>query len=153
MEARTGPERRRTAADMGDPFPLDDVADLVVGMAVHGRLTGLDAADELRHGAAAGVLVDEISKRTLARRLELRLVLQADGRLAVSDRLGTILRREHRDDEQLAGPGILDRVRLAGRDEDPHLGLEPVAGSVEMEPAVARDDVEHLLAPAGAPIR
>ena len=48
VEARARLERHLVAADVRDALALDDVADLVVGMAVVGRAAGLDDADELR---------------------------------------------------------------------------------------------------------
>src|SRR5918999_4447224 len=67
MEARARPDRCRPAAHVGDSLPLDDVADLVVGMAVHRGFARLNDPHELRHLQAAGILIDEISKCPLAR--------------------------------------------------------------------------------------
>src|SRR3954453_13169603 len=74
MEAGTGAQRKRVAGDMGDSLSRDDVANLVVGVAVERCLARLDDAHELGDVGAARVLVDEISKAPLDGRFELGLI-------------------------------------------------------------------------------
>ena len=57
-------------------------------MAVHGRLAGVNRADELRQVTAAGVLVDEIPKSTLGRRLFFRLIGQPNLRELIAASAG-----------------------------------------------------------------
>src|SRR4029453_12495258 len=78
VEAGPGPERDRVAVDVRESLALDDVADLVVGVAVIGRAAGLDDADELRRIHAARVLVDEIAEGALGVGTQLRPVGEAD---------------------------------------------------------------------------
>ena len=75
VEAGTDPQRERPATDVSDSFSSNDVADLVIGVAVERRLARLDDSHELRHVEAAGVLVHEISIAPLARGFELGLVV------------------------------------------------------------------------------
>src|SRR5438309_6981486 len=114
-------------------------------MAVHGRLAGVNRADELRHGEAARILVDEISKRTFRRRRQLRLVLEMDGDLAFRGCLSLVDRREDGYDDELAGSGILDRIGLPRRDEHPGLGPQLVKIPADLEVSRSRRDVEDLL--------
>src|SRR5439155_7041470 len=97
MEARARPERDVLVADMRDAFPLDDVADLVVGVAVVGCPARLDDADELRRLGAAGLRVDEGAQRTIGVRPVLRLVAEADDDLALRSRC-MFGRHQHRHD-------------------------------------------------------
>src|SRR6266567_3492718 len=83
MEARARPERDVLVADVRDALPLDDVADLVVGVAVVRCPARLDDADELRRLGAAGVLVDEVAERPLGVGPMLLLVAEADDDLAL----------------------------------------------------------------------
>src|SRR2546425_10460715 len=84
VEARARSQREGAAADMRDPLSRDDVADLVIGVAVERRLARLDDSHELRHLEAAGVLVDEIPEAPLDRSLELWLIVEADRHLALT---------------------------------------------------------------------
>src|SRR4051794_27664750 len=84
MEARSRLERERATTDVGNSLSRDDAADLVVGVAVKGRLARLNDSQKLRHVEAAGVLVDEISEAPLDGGLELRLVVEADRHLALA---------------------------------------------------------------------
>ena len=130
-----------------DSLSRDDVAHLVVGVAVKRRLARLDDSHELRHVEAARVFVDEISEAPLDRRLELGLIVEADGHLALAGGLGPVLRRKHGEHVQVLRAGVLDGVRLAGREKDAHVRFELVRLSVEVEPALALDDVHDLLLP------
>src|SRR5438105_6773698 len=114
-------------------------------MAVHGRLAGVNRADELRHREAAHVLVDEISKRTFRRRRQLRLVLEMDGDLAFRGCLSLVDRREDGYDDKLAGSGIFDRVGLPRRDERPGAGPQLVKFPANLELSLSGRDVEDLL--------
>src|SRR2546423_9211628 len=78
MEAGAGPEGHGDAPDVGHALALDDVAELLVRMAVERRLARLDDADELGDVEAAGVLVDQVAERPLDGGGVLRLVVEAD---------------------------------------------------------------------------
>src|SRR5689334_20213092 len=78
MEARARSELKRVPADMGESFALDDVADLVVGVAVERGLARLDDPHELCDVEAARFLVHEIEEGALAGGLELWLIPEAD---------------------------------------------------------------------------
>ena len=80
-------------ADVRHTLSRDDVSDLVVAMAVKGRLAGLDDPDELRDVEATRVLVDEVAERPLLRRIELGLIREANGHPALSGRLRPVFRR------------------------------------------------------------
>jgi hypothetical protein len=146
VEARAGPERDRLAVDVREPLSLDDVADLVVGMAVEGRFARLDDAHELGHVEAPGVLVDEVLERPLAGGGELGLVGEADRDAPIAACRLTVGGDDDRHDMERFGARVVDHVRLAGRHEDAGVRLEPIRPSVELELAAARDDVEDLLA-------
>src|ERR1700675_1593968 len=153
MEAGTRAQRKRAAADMGDPRSGDDVADLVIGVALEGRLARLDDSHELRHVEAARVLVDEISEAPLDRSLELWLLVEADGHPTFAAGLRTVLGREHGKHAQVLRAGVLDDIGLAWREIDAHVGLELVRASIEVEPSPAVHDVQDLLLSGELPLR
>src|SRR6266511_1941833 len=152
MEARARAQRDRLALDVREAFALDDVTDLVVGVAVERRLARLDDPDELRHVEAAGVFVDEVLEGPFARGRKLRLVGETDCDAPVAARRLAILRRDDRDEDEVVGAWIVDRVRLARGDEDACFGRELVAPALEIEVAAARDDIEDLLVSVEAPL-
>jgi len=59
VDARTGREGRVPIAQVEDALAVDDVDDLVVGVAVQRRAAGRNQADELGDVQAAEVLVDQ----------------------------------------------------------------------------------------------
>ena len=73
-----GAERDLRAVHVRETAALDDVADLVVGVAVIGCAAGLDEADELRRVETAGVLVDEVAERPLVVRAQLGLLVETE---------------------------------------------------------------------------
>src|SRR5438105_8279215 len=95
VKAGARSERYFVAIDVRDALARDDVADLVVGMAVERRLARLDDAEELRYVAAAGVLVDQVAVLPFLRSFELRLVLEAHGDFA---RLAALAIAQNRDE-------------------------------------------------------
>src|SRR5687768_13225877 len=74
VKTRSRPEGNRLALDVRKSLAGDDVAHLVVGVAVIGRAARLDDADELRRVHAAGVLVDEIAEGALGIGTQLRTI-------------------------------------------------------------------------------
>src|SRR5437588_8876437 len=70
VEAGSRSKRRFTAVDVGDSLPRDDVADLVVRMAVKRSLARLDDAEELRDVVASRLFVDEVAELPFLGRLE-----------------------------------------------------------------------------------
>ena len=74
MDARTGADRRLLAAEMENPLTLDHVDDLVVDVAVHAGPTRRDDADELRHVAAAEILVHEEAELAIRARRQGRTI-------------------------------------------------------------------------------
>src|SRR5438477_5744964 len=115
MDALAEPDwRRLVTVEVEDSLPLEDVDDLVVDMAVHAGPARRDHADELRDVQAAHVLVDEVAKLAVRARGQNGLLAPADGPAA--RRRLVLLRRGHRDDDELLRPGRLDLVLLARRE-------------------------------------
>src|SRR6266550_4577859 len=138
---------------MSDPLSRDDVADLVIGVAVERRLARLDDSHDLRHIEAARVLVDEISEAPLDRSLELWLVVEADRHLALAAGLRAVLGGEHGKDAQVLRAGVLDGIGLAWREIDTHVGFQIMRVPVDVEPALAVHDVQNLLLSGELPLR
>src|SRR5687767_1732222 len=113
VKAGSRAEGYRFATDVRESPALDDVTDLIIGVTVIGRTTRLDDPDELGRVHAARVLVDEVAERALRVRAELRAVSEADDHLPRRP-VDLLDRHSRRDDQELARPGVLDRVRLAG---------------------------------------
>src|SRR5215210_8848368 len=100
MEAGAGRERNRRIPDVCEPLALDDVADLVVAVAVVRRTAGLDDADELRRVHAPCLLVDEVPEGALRIRTQLGPVGEADDDLP-RRAIDLLDGNGRRDDEEL----------------------------------------------------
>src|SRR5438874_12987383 len=125
MDARTGADRRLLAAEMENPLTLDHVDDLVVDVAVHAGPTRRDDADELRHVAAAEILVHEEAELAIRARRQGRTIriphgdaVTAGTGIQAGAGSGTdavlLLRRGHGDREQLSRAGVVDPVAVSG---------------------------------------
>ena len=132
------------------PFPFDDVADLVVGVAVVGRAARLDDADELGRVHAARVLVDEVAERALGVGAQLRLVVETDDHLA-RGAVHLLDRHRRRDDQQLLRAVVVDHVGLARAHVRGGVGAELVGLTLQLERALAGDGEEELVTAVLAP--
>src|SRR5215210_1429149 len=149
MEAGADRERDRRVPDVREPLALDDVADLVVAVAVVRRAAGLDDADELRRVHTPCVLVDEVPEGALRIRTQLGAIGEADDDLP-RRAIDLLDGNGRRDDQELVGATVLDGVRLARPDVDAAVRLQRVSLALELERSRSRDDVEELVAIAAA---
>src|SRR5687768_4589989 len=143
MDARTGPDRRRAAADVEHALALEDVDDLVVDVRVKGRASRRDRPHELRHVAAADVLVDEVAELAVLACPEGRPVSVADGHGAAA--AVHIRRRRDGDEYELVRALPLQLVLLAGEEEGARARFDAMRLAVRVQAATARDDVEELV--------
>src|SRR3990170_1659853 len=150
VKAGSRAEGDRLATDVRESPALDDVTHLIIGMTVIGCTTRLDDPDELSRVHAARILVDEVAEGAVRVRAELRAVFEPNDHLSRRP-IDLLDRHGRRDDQEVVGPGIDDRVRLAGADVRSHLRLELVRRTLELERARPRDDVEQLVAAALPP--
>src|SRR5581483_2823250 len=146
VEAGAGADRRRVAAHVGEAGSLDDVADLVVGVAVVRSPARPDDSEELGHVEAADVLVYEVAKAPVRVRYEL-LALVETHRDAAAPRRRTLLRGDDRHDRHRLVGRVVDGVRLARDQVRRRAGGKLVPPPVQLERPLARDDVQHLLPP------
>src|SRR6266540_706884 len=121
VDARPGTHLEMLVADVVDAFPLENVNDLVVRVAVLGRAARRDRADELCHVEAADVLVDEVAELPVRRRGERLALVEANGDAPVRADAEVTLGRRDRDEEKFVRsidrPGANRIVRCSSRSQ------------------------------------
>ena len=142
-------DRPGLARHVQEALALDDVDDLVVGVAVVGRAADRDLAHELREPGAADVGVDEQAERAADAGLEIGLRREAHRHAPGAERgrvgVGGRGRVDDQRDERI-GAVVLDRVRLARGDVGRGVGRQlVVAVAVEVERRRAREHEQRLL--------
>ena len=145
-----GAERDLRAFHVRETAALDDVPDLVVGVAVVRCPAGLDEADELRRVEAAGFLVDEVAERPLVVGTQLGLLVEPNRDAALRPR-AVLAGRRDRDDDKLVRAWVVDRIPLARAQVSARVRSERVRASIELERAGSGGDVEQLVTVGLAP--